>query len=195
MVDEFNASQDEIVMKNDMVKFDNYYTKLTTALSAKTAPDVVVVHQGNLLNYVPSGSLLALDSYVDAAVLADFQKAPLDACRFDGKLYSLPFDVHPIVMYYNTDLLAEAGITEVPESAQDFIDASLAVKQATGKWGMAIDNTTGVYKAYTLSRLFMSMLAQQGGSLLTDDASALLLIMHMAKRHLFGCRTWYISMQ
>lgn len=172
MVDEFNASQDEIVMKNDMVKFDNYYTKLTTALSAKTAPDVVVVHQGNLLNYVPSGSLLALDSYVDDATLNDFQSAPLDACRFDGKLYSLPFDVHPIVMYYNTDLLAEAGIAEVPESAQEFIDASLAVKQATGKWGMAIDNTTGVYKAYTLSRLFISMLAQQGGSLLTDDASA-----------------------
>ncbi|MGE4465315.1 ABC transporter substrate-binding protein [Sphaerochaeta sp.] len=172
MVDEFNASQDEIVMKNDMVKFDNYYTKLTTALSAKTAPDVVVVHQGNLLNYVPSGSLLALDSYIDEATLNDFQRAPLDACRFDGKLYSLPFDVHPIVMYYNTDLLTEAGITEVPKSAQDFIDASLAVKQATGKWGMAIDNTTGVYKAYTLSRLFISMLAQQGGSLLTDDASA-----------------------
>ncbi len=197
MVDEFNASQDEIVMKNDMVKFDNYYTKLTTALSAKTAPDVVVVHQGNLLNYVPSGSLLALDSYVDAAVLADFQKAPLDACRFDGKLYSLPFDVHPIVMYYNTDLLAEAGITEVPESAQDFIDASLAVKQATGKWGgMAIDNTTGVYKAYTLSRLFMSMLAQQGGSLLTDDASAPPAFNNAyGEKALVWLQDWYISMQ
>ncbi len=171
MVNEFNASQNEIVMKNDMVKFDNYYTKLTTALAAKTAPDVVVVHQGNLLNYVPSGSLLALDSYVDAETLADFQAAPLDACRFDGKLFSLPFDVHPIVMYYNKDLMAQAGIDKVPQTAQEFIDASLAVKKATGKWGLAIDNTTGVYKAYTLARLFMSMLAQQGGSLLNADAS------------------------
>ncbi|MGE4584283.1 MAG: ABC transporter substrate-binding protein [Sphaerochaeta sp.] len=172
MVKEFNASQNDIVMKNDMVKFDNYYTKLTTALAAKTAPDVVVIHQGNLLNYVPSGSLLPLDSYLDAATLADFQQAPLDACRFDGKLYSLPFDVHPIVMYYNKDLMAKAGITKVPQTAQEFIDASLAIKKATGKWGTAIDNTTGVYKAYTLTRLFMSMLAQQGGSLLTADAKA-----------------------
>ena len=172
MVKEFNASQSEIVMKNDMVKFDNYYTKLTTALAAKTAPDVVVVHQGNLLNYVPSGSLLALDSYVDATTLADFQQAPLDACRFDGKLFSLPFDVHPIVMYHNKDLMAKAGITKVPQSAQEFIEASQKVKQATGKWGTAIDNTTGVYKAYTLARLFMSMIAQQGGSLLNADATA-----------------------
>ncbi|WP_320128973.1 ABC transporter substrate-binding protein [uncultured Sphaerochaeta sp.] len=172
MIQEFNASQDKIVMKNDMVKFDNYYTKLTTALAAKTAPDVVVIHQGNLLNYVPSGSLLALDGLVDSTTLADFQKAPLDGCRFDGKLYALPLDVHPIVMYYNKDLLAKAGITEIPQSAQDLINAGLAVKKATGKWGFAIDNTTGTYKAYTLTRLFMSMVAQQGGSLLTADDKA-----------------------
>ncbi|MFA7119772.1 MAG: ABC transporter substrate-binding protein, partial [Sphaerochaetaceae bacterium] len=169
MIKEFNASQNEIVMRNDMVKFDNYYTKLTTALSAKTAPDVVVVHQGNLLNYVPSGSLLPLDGYVDKSMLEDFQEAPLEACRFDGKLYSLPFDVHPIVMYYNKDILKAAGITTIPSTAEEFTKAAKQVKDKTGKWGMAIDNTTGTYKAYTLTRLFMSMMAQQGGSLLSDD--------------------------
>ncbi|NLZ67941.1 MAG: ABC transporter substrate-binding protein [Spirochaetales bacterium] len=169
MIKEFNASQDEIVMVNDMVKFDNYYTKLTTALAAKNAPDVIVCHQGNLLNYVPSGSLLALDSYVSSSMLADFQQAPLDACRFDGKLYSLPFDVHPIVMYYNKDILASAGIDKLPTTAEEFTAASLQIKNKTGKWGMAIDNTTGTYKAYTLTRLFMSMMAQQGGSLLSSD--------------------------
>ena len=169
MIEAFNNSQDEIVMKNDMVKFDDYYTKLTTALAAKTAPDVIVVHQANMSNYVPSGSLLALDEYVTPELLSDFQSAPLDACYFDGKLYSLPFDVHPIVMYYNTDILAEAGIDKVPTTAQEFIDASLKIKEKTGKWAMGIDNTTGVYKAYTLTRLFFSMMAQQGGSFLTTD--------------------------
>ncbi|MDD3904581.1 MAG: extracellular solute-binding protein, partial [Sphaerochaeta sp.] len=86
--------------------------------------------------------------------------------------YSLPFDVHPIVMYYNKDLLAKAGITTIPQSADDMVKAALAVKKATGKWGFAIDNTTGTYKAYTLTRLFMSMIAQQGGSLLNDDSTA-----------------------
>jgi multiple sugar transport system substrate-binding protein len=116
--------------------------------------------------------LLALDGLFDAATLSDFQKAPLDACRFDGKLYAIPLDVHPIVMYYNKDLLAKAGITAIPQSGQALVDAALAVKKTTGKWGFAIDNTTGTYKAYTLTRLFMSLIAQQGGSLLNADNTA-----------------------
>jgi ABC-type sugar transport system, periplasmic component len=172
MIKAFNESQNEIVMVNDMVKFDNYYTKLTTALSAGNAPDVVVCHQGNLLNYVPNGAFLALDEYVSSSMLEDFQSAPLSACRFDGKLYSIPFDVHPIVMYYNKDILAAAGIDKIPTTAEEFTAASQKVVEKTGKWGMAIDNTTGTYKAYTLTRLFMSMMAQQGGSLLTADNKA-----------------------
>ena len=46
------------------------------------------------------------------------------------------------------------------------------MKETTGQWGSLIDNTTGTYKAYTLTRLFVSLVNQQGGSMLTDDYSA-----------------------
>jgi len=171
MVAEFNRTHPDIVMKTDTVKFDNYYTKLTTALAAKTAPDVVVVHQGNLLNYVPNGSLYALDDLLAKvnAPLNDFVAAPLDACRFEGKLYSLPLDVHALIMYYNNDLFKQAGVTKVPVTYEEVIQAALAVQQKTGAMGLAVDNTTATYKAYTLTRLFMSMLEQQGVSILSDD--------------------------
>ena len=172
MIEEFNSSQDEIHMTNDMVKFDDYYTKLTTALAAGTAPDVIVLHQARLINYVPSGVLLPLDGYVSEEMLADFQAAPLEACRMDGSLYAIPFDVHPIVMYTNRALLEAAGITELPKTAEEYSAAAKAVKEATGQWGSLIDNTTGTYKAYTLTRLFVSLVNQQGGSMLTDDLSA-----------------------
>ncbi len=172
MIDEFNASQDEIHMTNDMVRFDDYYTRLTTALAAGTAPDVIVLHQARLINYVPSGVLLPLDDYVSEEMLSDFQTAPLEACRMDGNLYAIPFDVHPIVMYSNKALLDAAGVTEIPETAEEFLAAAKAVKEATGEWGSLIDNTTGTYKAYTLTRLFVSLVNQQGGSMLTDDLSA-----------------------
>lgn len=172
MIDNFNASQDEIHMTNDMVRFDDYYTRLTTALAAGTAPDVIVLHQARLINYVPSGVLLPLDDYVSEEMLTDFQTAPLEACRMDGKLYAIPFDVHPIVMYSNKALLEEAGITELPQTAEEFVEAAKKVKETTGQWGSLIDNTTGTYKAYTLTRLFVSLVNQQGGSMLTDDYSA-----------------------
>ena len=37
---------------------------------------------------------------------ASFAKAPWDAVHVDGKQYAVPFDTHPIVLYYNKDKLA-----------------------------------------------------------------------------------------
>ncbi len=173
MVKEFNRTHPDIVMKSDTVKFDNYYTKLTTALAAKNAPDVVVVHQSNLLNYVPKGSLYPLDDILKQlnAPMSDFVPAPLEACRFDGKLYALPLDVHALIMYYNTDLFKQAGVTKVPQTYDEVIKAAQAVQQKTGAMGLAVDNTTATYKAYTLTRLFMSMLKQEGVDILSADNS------------------------
>lgn len=164
MVKEFNASQNEIVMKTDTVKFDNYYTKLTAALAAKNAPDVVVMHQDRLSNFVPSGVLLPLNNYLKKAGvdMSSFEAAPLASTTIDGKIYAVPMDVHPIIMYYNTELFAKAGVTKAPESLDELFAAAKAVQEKTGAMGIAVDNTTVKYKAYTLTRMFMSMLKEQG---------------------------------
>ncbi|MBQ2049225.1 MAG: extracellular solute-binding protein, partial [Spirochaetales bacterium] len=46
IIDEFNKTHTDIQLKNDTVKFDDYYTKLTAALAAGNAPDMIVCHQG-----------------------------------------------------------------------------------------------------------------------------------------------------
>ncbi|ADK80898.1 ABC transporter substrate-binding protein [Sediminispirochaeta smaragdinae] len=174
MVDEFNRTHDDIVMTTDTVKFDNYYTKLTTALTSQNAPDVVVIHRSKLLNYVPSGTLYPLDDVLKSvnAPMDDFIPAALEPCTFDGKIYSLPLDVHALIMYYNKDLFRQAGIAKVPVTYEEFVAAAKKVQDKTGAMGAAIDNTTATYKAYTLTRLFMSFMEQQGGSVLTEDLSA-----------------------
>jgi multiple sugar transport system substrate-binding protein len=174
MVEEFNATHDDIHLKTDTVKFDNYYTKLTAALAAGNAPDMIVIHQGNLRNYIPSGQLLALDRYLKDmnAPMDDFVEAPLKDCMFDGKTYALPLDVHPIIMFVNTDLLAQAGIKKVPTDIDELTMAAKAIQMKTGKMGVACDNTTAVYKAYTLTRLFFSMMYQQDGTIFNEDNSA-----------------------
>ncbi len=171
MVDEFNKTHPDIQLKSDPAKYTNYYTKLTTALAGKNAPDVVVIHRDNMLPYVKSGSLYALDDVLKKvnAPLTDFVPAPLEACRFNGKLYSLPLDVHPIIMYYNKDLLAKAGITQIPQSYDELMKAAKIVQDKTGAVGVGIDNTTATYKAYTLARSFISGMGQTGGSVLSAD--------------------------
>jgi multiple sugar transport system substrate-binding protein len=172
MVQEFNRTHPDIIMQTDTVKHTDYYTKLITALTAKTAPDVVVVHRNRLFEYVPKGVLYELDPYLKQlnADLDDFYPAVLEPCKFDGKIYSLPLDVHPLIMYYNKDLAAKAGLSSIPEARDDFVAAAQKIQNATGAVGVAADNTTAKYKAYTLTRMFMSLLEQQDSSLLTSDA-------------------------
>ena len=168
MVKAYNASQSEVVMKADTVKFTDYYTKLTASLAAKTAPDVVVCHASNLINYVPNNAFVPLDSYIKKANvnLNDFEAAALKGCTFNGKLYALPLDVHPLIMYVNKDLLKKAGIDKIPTTYDEVLADAKLVQEKTGAIGIACDDTTATYKAYTFTRVFMSYLKQQGQTIL-----------------------------
>jgi multiple sugar transport system substrate-binding protein len=171
MIKDFNASQSEIVMKSDTVKFTDYYTKLTAALAARTAPDVVVCHASNLVNYVPNKVFLPLDSYIKKAGvnLSDFEAAALAGCTFNGKTYALPLDVHPLIMYYNKDLLKQAGIAKAPTTYGEVLADAKLVQEKTDAIGIACDDATATYKAYTFTRVFMSYLKQQGKAFLNAD--------------------------
>ena len=168
MVAAFNSSQRDIVMKTDTVRFMSYYPRLSEALAAGTAPDVVVVHQDRLINYVGTGYFLALDPWLARAGIdrGGFAPGPLAACTFKGLLYAMPMDVHPLVMYYNKELFARAGITKVPATTEELFAAARAIQEKTGAIGIAADNTAATYKAYTLTRIFMSLLMEEGRTVL-----------------------------
>ncbi len=72
-------------------------------------------------------------------------KAPLNSCTYDGKLYGVPFGVNCLAMFYNKDMLDEAGI-EVPTTWSELKDA--AVKLSDGsRYGFAfcsVQNEEGV---------------------------------------------------
>lgn len=171
MISAYNASQSDVVLKNDTVKYTDYYTKLTAALAAKTAPDVVICHASQLVNYVPNKVFVPLDSYIKktGVNLSDFEAAPLAGCTFNGKIYALPLDVHPLIMYYNKDLLKQVGIDKAPATYAEVLAAAKLVQQKTNAIGIACDDTTATYKAYTFTRVFMSYLKQQGLTILSAD--------------------------
>src|SRR2546421_547712 len=63
--------------------------------------------------------------------------------HYQGKLYALPLDTHPFVMYYNTDICRKAGLLGadgklIPLAGPNaFIDAFQKVQKATGALGLA----------------------------------------------------------
>ena len=55
-------------------------------------------------------------------LLATFDPNILDACKFDGERYALPYYVSPFILYYNTELLEKAGVA-VPATYDELLAA------------------------------------------------------------------------
>jgi len=112
MVSEFNQSQDEIEVEFMNNNWDDYYPKLRTALVSNSAPDIAVSHVSNLPELIPTGSVESLDSLSEEAGLdwSTYADNQVEATIIDGEHYAVPLDTHAVIMYYNTELLDEAGL-------------------------------------------------------------------------------------
>ncbi len=103
----------------------NYIEKIQLMLGTDTAPDVFMLESfwaPTLINY---DTLMPLDEFVasdPAFDLGDFEPALLDAFRRDGKLYGLPKDYSTVALFYNPDMLREAGLDGPPETWEELYD-------------------------------------------------------------------------
>src|SRR5699024_4143075 len=85
-----------------------------------------------------------------------------------GQLYGVPLDTHPMVLYYNKDLLAAAGQlaedgTPLIGSMEEFTAMMQAVHDETGSYGLSLE-----VDGSTPWRLWYSLVRQQGGEVITD---------------------------
>jgi multiple sugar transport system substrate-binding protein len=98
-----------------------YEATLVNAMASGAGPDLFLLSDQNLsffknkillipYNIIPQGSFLA--AYVDAGQLFLSSQG----------IYALPFTIDPLVMYWNRDLFASAGIATPPQYWNDFLD-------------------------------------------------------------------------
>ncbi|MFC7303767.1 extracellular solute-binding protein [Streptomyces monticola] len=154
-----------------------YYTKLGMAGAGGRAPEVAVLHLARLAGFGP-GTLL--DPF-DLDLLAEYGVRPGDfppeiwrRGTIDGKQYAVPLDTHPLVLYYQTEICAEAGLLDSDGRLQtlrgerEFLDALRAIRKVTGRPALVAE-TLGS-SAVGPWRVFAALYSQTGGSLI--DASA-----------------------
>jgi multiple sugar transport system substrate-binding protein len=163
---------------------DPYYTKLSMATIGGQPPDVAIAHLTRLQALVPGGLLQTLEE-ADLARHGmhadDFVGTAWRQAHFEGKLYAVPLDTHPFVLYYNTDVAKKAGLLDgdgklTPIGDPDALVAALEkAKRATGGLGVALSSTDDYA---TVWRLFYTLYSQLGGKVLDggrvvlDDAKA-----------------------
>ncbi|MFD7160561.1 extracellular solute-binding protein [Kribbella sp. NPDC059898] len=143
LVKKFEAANPNIQVQAQYVGgFNDLNKKVVSALQAGSPPDVAIAYPANVLEYGKSKRVLDLIPYADKAGvglsnedLADIQPSELKRNRYStqkGAYLSFPFAVNVAVLYYNADLLAQAGSPGPPKTWADFERVCSAVK-AIGK--------------------------------------------------------------
>ncbi len=152
-----------------------YYTKVSLATLGEKPPDVAISHLTRMKTLVDADLLQELDPAVLARhdMGADrFTRRTWEAGLVDGRIYGIPLDTHPFVMFYNTDVAEKAGLLDGDgqlrplDSPEAFTDAMRRAKQVTGAYGGAV---AFISETATPWRIFQSLYSQLGGQVIADQ--------------------------
>jgi multiple sugar transport system substrate-binding protein len=123
LVDEFNASQDEIEVKLDLLSWADGEQILTTQTSGGQAPDLANASAQFMGMMAGINEAQPLDDLLSKEFLANFQPSGIEAFTIDGKLIAMPYFLDPRAMYYRKDLFEKAGL-KPPETWDDVLAAA-----------------------------------------------------------------------
>ena len=179
MVDAFNASQRAARVVSTTLKWgEPFYTKLITSSVVGEGPDIATIHLSRLPNLAGGGVLRPLgEGELAAAGLkgSDYFPRQWEKSRYAGASHAIPLDLHPLVLYYNKTLAAQAGLLDAsrrlaPIEGYAALSAAFRrVKEKSGRAGLAMEASQS---SYAIWRLWVSLLAQRKAPLIEDGRFA-----------------------
>ncbi len=175
MISDFNAAHEgEITIDATTLEWGvPFYSKVQTSVAVGEAPDIMTYHASRIPLAVEQGVLQEItadDMSKMGLNKSDYADATYDAVSIDGKQYAVPIDTHPIVLYYNKDLLAAADmLTEDGRpKGMDSREAFTATLKALKDNGVQFPLGSVTADGNFMFRTIYSLMGQQDGELMTD---------------------------
>ncbi|MEU5727206.1 sugar ABC transporter substrate-binding protein [Micromonospora sp. NPDC047738] len=169
---------------------DELMARLTTSFAGGNPPDVFLLNYRRYGQFAAQKAIEPVQSYLDGSKVLkekDFSPRALEAFRFDGEqLTCLPQNMSSLVVYYNADLFAKAGVP-LPKAGWSWADFLSAAQALTG------DGVYGVGVAPSIARV-APFVWSNGGELVddTDQPAALTLTRNTATRKALD---WFLDLQ
>lgn len=166
VADAFMEEHPDIKIEIYSEPWGDYFTKIQTLWAsgdASAVPDVLFLSP--IQSYAADGVLEPLDPYIEASSYdtGDYWPSLLEFGIYEGTIYGLPRDIGLEVLYYNTDMFDEAGLSYPDETWtwNDLQSAAEALTIADGgrveRYGLAMEG--GKYQLWV---------GQNGGGILDD---------------------------
>ncbi|MCF8240662.1 MAG: sugar ABC transporter substrate-binding protein [Melioribacteraceae bacterium] len=110
--------------------------KLITAVASDNTPDLCQLGNTWIPQFVALNSLEILDEYVsssDQIKKENYFDGIWSTNIIENKLYGIPWYIDTRVLFYRTDVLAEAGLNHPPQTWEELYDVSKKIKEIPGK--------------------------------------------------------------
>ena len=134
-IDDYNASQSDYSVVAKYVPFADFKKQLSIGAVASELPDMVIIDSPDHASYASMGIFADMTDKVDVSA---YYEGPVASCTYDGKLYGVPFGVNCLALFYNEDMLTEAGL-EVPTTWSELQSAAAALSDGT-RYGFAFSS-------------------------------------------------------
>ena len=95
-----------------------YEDKVSAAAATNSLPDILMADGPNVASYAYSNMFIPIEDYFTEEEMADFLPSTVEQGTYNGHFYAVGMGEGIINIYYNKDMLDEAGIT-APEKIED----------------------------------------------------------------------------
>ena len=143
IIQDYNASQDKYEVTARYVPFADFKKQLSIGASADELPDIAILDSPDHASYVEMGIFQDITGKFD---VSNYYEGAVNSCTVDGKLYGVPFGVNCLALYYNEDMLNEAGCS-VPTTWDELEAAARAMTTdtVTGLAFCSVQNEEGTF--------------------------------------------------
>ncbi|OHY43187.1 ABC transporter substrate-binding protein [Cylindrospermopsis raciborskii CS-508] len=134
LISTFESQNPGIKVKWVDVPWAAMESKILTAVSAKTPPDVVNLNPDFAAQLAGRNAWLDLDAKVSPEVRSSYLPNIWQASTLNGKSFGIPWYLTTRITIYNTDLLKQASISKPPATYQELAQAARQIHDKTGKY-------------------------------------------------------------
>ena len=177
LVKEFNKAN--TVIEVESLYSGNAWTmrdKLLDAVAGKQPPDVSMIDQFWAAQLASTGAIIKMQTLIDGPDgidKADVNKTAWMTATVDGEIWTMPYAMSNIVLYYNKDMFKAVGLdpNKPPTTWGELVDyAKKLTRDVNGdgkidEWGLSFPITANTGTVY----YYITFLWQAGGELYNAD--------------------------
>ncbi|WP_193474160.1 ABC transporter substrate-binding protein [Streptomyces griseomycini] len=130
VVDAFNRTHDRIQVDFQQIPSGGQggYAKLSNAARAGNAPDVATIEYPQVPGFAIDGVARDITDLVSDSLRTRLLPQAFGLTTFQGRVFSVPLDVEPMVLHYRADLFERYGL-EVPGTWEEFAALAPVVRR------------------------------------------------------------------